>query len=159
MLQSVNSLPLNQGLKPGFLLKRQIPIRTHSQWQDETPDFIEIDLLRGLARGEQKNWSVGRRYLGYFRYDTQQALQTMAELEALLGLYVNFFQPSLKLKQKIRNGSKVKKVYDPPRRLTKGCWKATCRRRRNSFSSKNTSNLIRQSCRGKLLLYRTNFIF
>ena len=41
--------------KPGSLLKRQIPIRTHSQWKDNTPGFIEIDLLShdgGLARGE-----------------------------------------------------------------------------------------------------------
>jgi len=37
----------------------------------------------------------------------------MAELEALLGIYINFFQPSVKLKHKIRVGTKVKRVYNP----------------------------------------------
>lgn len=61
---------------------------------------------------EQKNWSIDRRFLGYFRYDTDQALEILKKLSKLLSLYVNFFQVSVKLKKKIRDGSKIKKVYD-----------------------------------------------
>jgi hypothetical protein len=31
--------------KPGTLLKSQIPIRTWSEWDEDTPGFVEIDLL------------------------------------------------------------------------------------------------------------------
>ena len=31
--------------KPGSLLKRQIPIRTYTPWDDEQPGFLEIDLV------------------------------------------------------------------------------------------------------------------
>jgi len=64
---------------------------------------------------EQKNWSIARRFLGYFRYDTDQALEVLEKLSKLLSLYVNFFQVSVKLKKKIRSGSKIKKVYDEPK--------------------------------------------
>lgn len=64
---------------------------------------------------EQKNWSIGRRYLGYFRYDTPEALEVMKELEELISLYVNYFQPSVKLKEKLRVGGKVKRIYEEPK--------------------------------------------
>jgi len=41
--------------KPGTLLKHQIPIRTFSDWDEQRPGFIEIDLVShegGNARGE-----------------------------------------------------------------------------------------------------------
>jgi len=31
--------------KPGILLKHQIPMRTFSQWDDDRPGFVEIDLV------------------------------------------------------------------------------------------------------------------
>jgi hypothetical protein len=41
--------------KPGTLLKKQIPLRTFSEWNEQRPGFVEIDLVAhdgGLAAGE-----------------------------------------------------------------------------------------------------------
>jgi len=61
---------------------------------------------------EQKNYSVVRRAVGYLRYDTEEELQTLNELYRHLRLYTNFFQPTMKLIEKTRIGSKVTKKYD-----------------------------------------------
>lgn len=61
---------------------------------------------------EQKNYSVVRRMVGYWRYDTHEELAALNELYAYLRLYTNFFQPVMKLRQKQRIGSKVIKRYD-----------------------------------------------
>ncbi len=186
--------------RPGTLLKHQIPIRTFSDWDENRPGFVEVDLVAhdgGLAAGdycqtldltdiattwtetaavrnkaqvwvfealqklrknlpfpllgldsdnggefinahleryckeqqisftrsrpyrkndncfvEQKNYSVVRRAVGYARYDTAEQLQLLNELYSYLRLYTNFFVPSMKLKSKERNGSRVKKRYD-----------------------------------------------
>lgn len=189
--------------KPGSMLKSQIPIRTFSEWNENMPGFLEIDLvgheggdptgqfiqslnavdictgwtepdavrnkaekwvsesidetkkrlpfaLLGIdsdnggefinnhlyryciqnkitftrARKyrkndncyvEQKNYSVVRKYVGYYRYDTEEELKALKELYKHLRLYINFFQPVMKLKEKVRVGSKVIKKYDTPR--------------------------------------------
>jgi hypothetical protein len=61
---------------------------------------------------EQKNYTVLRRFLGYGRYDTSQQLMIIKELVKLIEVYVNFFQPVMKLTKKERIGNKVKKQYD-----------------------------------------------
>jgi len=61
---------------------------------------------------EQKNYSIVRRAVGYRRYDTPDELQALNELYAVLRLYTNYFQPSMKLIEKTRIGSKVRKKYD-----------------------------------------------
>lgn len=61
---------------------------------------------------EQKNYSVVRRAVGYLRYDTEKELELLNQLYASLRLYTNFFQPVMKLIEKQRIGSKVKKKYD-----------------------------------------------
>jgi hypothetical protein len=33
------------GTKPGKLLKKHIPVRTHYPWDERTPDFFEIDTI------------------------------------------------------------------------------------------------------------------
>jgi hypothetical protein len=70
---------------------------------------------------EQKNWSVVRRLIGYDRYDSKTALETLNRVYNLARLYVNFFQPDMKLVHKSRHGARVHKVYDraqtPYRRL------------------------------------------
>jgi len=186
--------------KPGTLLKNQIPIRTYSEWDEQRPGFMEIDLVGhdgGDPRGEfiqtldvtdvctswtetqavrnkaqvwvfealegitqrlpfeikgidsdngsefinghlfrfceekqitftrsrpyrkndncfveQKNYSVVRRAVGYMRYDTEQELNVLNELYGHLRLYTNFFQPVMKIVEKTRVGSRVKKRYD-----------------------------------------------
>jgi len=43
------------GTKPGTLLKKQIPIRTFAEWDEQRPGFVEIDLVAhdgGLAAGD-----------------------------------------------------------------------------------------------------------
>ena len=66
------------------------------------------------AHVEQKNWSIVRRTVGYHRYDSLQQLDLLNRLYALLHYYGNFFLPVMKLKEKVRIGSKVKRVYDDP---------------------------------------------
>lgn len=61
---------------------------------------------------EQKNYSVVRKTVGYLRYDTEEELKILNELYGYLRLYTNFFQPTMKLVEKTRVGSKVKKRYD-----------------------------------------------
>lgn len=185
--------------KPGTLLKHQIPIRTFSEWNENTPGFVEIDLvshdggnlegdiiqtldvtdictgwtetravknkaqrwvfealqnviktlpfdLKGIDSDnggefinqhlkrfctenkinftrsrpyrkndscyvEQKNWSVVRRNVGYYRYDTSEELSLLNEIYIYLRLYTNFFQPVMKLISKSREGAKVRKTH------------------------------------------------
>ncbi|MFN2182972.1 MAG: transposase, partial [Anaerolineae bacterium] len=63
---------------------------------------------------EQKNWSVVRRAVGYGRYDSPEQLDLLNTLYARLHLYVNFFLPVMKLEEKVRIGSRVKRIYDDP---------------------------------------------
>jgi hypothetical protein len=67
------------------------------------------------AHIEQKNWSVVRRVVGYDRYESAQALRHLQDLYLQLRLYLNFFQPVMKLVGKERFGSRVKKRYDEAR--------------------------------------------
>jgi Integrase core domain len=63
---------------------------------------------------EQKNGAVVRRLMGYGRFDGLETARTMGRLYAAARLYVNFFQPSFKLKEKRREGAKVIKRYHAP---------------------------------------------
>jgi len=187
--------------KPGSLLKNLIPLHTFTEWDEERPGFLEIDLvahcgnttegqflctltctdlctgwtevtallhrsqqavsealnrmrqrlpfpLLGIdsdnggefindllyryclneqitftrsrpyqkndqAHVEQKNWSVVRHTVGYDRWETQQQLSLLESVYDDLRLYINFFQPSLKLIAKERIGNQTRKRYDP----------------------------------------------
>ena len=61
---------------------------------------------------EQKNGSLVRKFVGYDRFEGAAACKQLAALYGVLRLYVNFFQPSVKLVSKERKGSKVIKRYD-----------------------------------------------
>ena len=56
-----------------------------------------------------------RRLIGYDRYNSRAALEALNRVYNLLRLYVNFFQPMMKLVSKTRHGAKVHKVYDTAR--------------------------------------------
>lgn len=187
--------------QPGSLLKNLIPVRTFTEWDEERPGFLEIDLvahcgnttegqylntltctdlctgwtditavlhrsqeavseaiqrmrqrlpfpLLGIdsdnggefindllyrycldeqitftrsrpyqkndqAHVEQKNWSVVRHTVGYDRWETEQELALLESVYDDLRLYINFFQPSLKLIAKERIDKKTYKRYDP----------------------------------------------
>ena len=64
------------------------------------------------AHVEQKNWSVVRHLIGYDRFETQEELQLLNSIYDDLRLYVNFFQPVLKLIGKEQVGKKTIKRYD-----------------------------------------------
>ena len=63
---------------------------------------------------EQKNGSIVRRLVGYGRLSGVGATKALATLYASSRLYVNFFQPSFKLKSKTRDGARVHKIYFTP---------------------------------------------
>jgi hypothetical protein len=185
--------------RPGYLLKKHIPVRTYADWSEDRPGFFEADLVAhggesasgqflqtltitdvftgwtelvallakseaGVMKGfsdvrdslpfpllgldtdngsefinhtilgwcqrekitftrsreykkndqayvEEKNGSIVRRLIGYDRYEGMQSWQLLASLYSVARLYVNFFQPSLKLSQKEREGGKVTRHY------------------------------------------------
>jgi hypothetical protein len=67
------------------------------------------------AHIEQKNWTHVRKLLGWDRYDSPQALETINDLyRHELRLMMNLFQPSVKLVRKVRVGSRLRRVYDRP---------------------------------------------
>ena len=80
---------------------------------------IEVTRSRAYKKNdqafvEQKNGAVVRRLVGYGRFEGVEAAQAMARLYAAARFYVNFFQPSFKLKEKRREGAKVIKRYHAP---------------------------------------------
>ena len=63
---------------------------------------------------EQKNGSVVRRLVGYGRLEGVAAADALQRLYSASRLFVNFFQPSFKLKEKVRNGARITKRYYAP---------------------------------------------
>jgi hypothetical protein len=61
---------------------------------------------------EQKNGSVVRNTVGFGRFDTEEDLRLLQLVYEHLHVYVNFFQPVMKLIKKERIDGKTVKVYD-----------------------------------------------
>jgi hypothetical protein len=126
--------PRNQGQQAVFAalldIRQRLPVPLRGIDSDNDSAFINEHLKRycdqeeitftrsrpykknDQAHVEGKNWTVVRKYVGYARYEGDLARLTLNELYRDLRLYVNFFQPVMKLKEKIRVDGKVKKVYD-----------------------------------------------
>jgi hypothetical protein len=66
------------------------------------------------AHIEQKNWTHVRKLVGYERYDSLAAVEAINELYAEVRLLQNLFLPSVKLVEKKRVGSRVRRKYDAP---------------------------------------------
>jgi hypothetical protein len=64
------------------------------------------------AHVEQKNWSVVRHTVGYDRFETEEELRLLRKVYEDLRLYINFFQPVMKLMGKQRIDGKTIKYYD-----------------------------------------------
>ncbi len=65
------------------------------------------------AHIEQKNWTHVRKLVAWERYDTPQAVEALNDLyRNELRLWMNLFQPSVKLVKKSRVGSRLRRVYD-----------------------------------------------
>jgi len=69
-------------------------------------DYMKND----QAHVEERNGAVIRRFIGYDRYEG--AADAFNRVYSLLRLWINFFQPSMKLISKQRIGAKVIKRYD-----------------------------------------------
>lgn len=63
---------------------------------------------------EQKNGAVIRRMVGHDRLSGIVAGQALAQLLQVVRLYVNFFQPSFKLKERRREAGRVVRKYHSP---------------------------------------------
>jgi hypothetical protein len=114
-------------------IERSLPFPLRGLDCDNGSEFINVQLFRYCASQgitftrsrpyrkndncfvEQKNWPVVRQQVGYGRYDTPEELEVLRELYECLRLYVNFFQPQMKLVSKTRRGAKVSKRYDRAR--------------------------------------------
>ena len=114
------------------VLRRQFPIPIRGIDSDNDSAFInetlqaycqqqkwEFTRSRAYQKNdqawiEQKNGAVVRRFVGYERYSGLLAGQCLARLFQAVRLFVNYFQPSMKLRSKTRVGAKVKKTYHKP---------------------------------------------
>ena len=61
---------------------------------------------------EQKNWTHVRKIVGYRRFDNTSELRLLNEIYGVLRLYKNFCLPTLRLRSKIREQGRIKRVYD-----------------------------------------------
>lgn len=61
---------------------------------------------------EQKNWSLVRKAVGYMRYDREEELKVLNELWEVEDVYTNFFQPVMRLSEKERIGSRMRRRHD-----------------------------------------------
>ena len=111
-------------------LRGRLPVPLLGLDTDNGSEFINYEMLRYCQREqitftrsrvnrkndqafvEEKNGSVVRRLIGYDRYEGLGAWRALIQLYEILRLYVNFFQPSMKLIEKQRDGARVKKRYD-----------------------------------------------
>lgn len=67
------------------------------------------------AHVEQKNWTHVRQLFGYYRYENPRLVTLMNDLyQNELSLLHNYFYPAMKLQDKVRIKSKIKKRYDQP---------------------------------------------
>lgn len=62
---------------------------------------------------EQKNDACVREYIGYERLETVEQLKALGEVYEVLCPLLNYFIPTAKMIRKIREGKKIKKIYEP----------------------------------------------
>lgn len=111
-------------------VRQRLPFPLLGLDTDNGGEFINYDLLRycekekitftrsrtyrknDQAHVEEKNGSVVRRLVGYDRYEGMDAWRALTSLYGVLRLYVNFFQPSVKLLSKERKEGRTIKRYD-----------------------------------------------
>ena len=64
------------------------------------------------AHIEQKNWSVVRKAVGYDRFESPEMLELLRALYENMHLFVNFFQPVMKLVGKMVVDNKTHRIHD-----------------------------------------------
>jgi hypothetical protein len=70
------------------------------------------DLKADQCYVEQKNRAVVRTMVGHDRLIGEQAYRQLREVYRAVRLFINCFQPSMKLLCKSREGRKVRRIYD-----------------------------------------------
>ncbi len=114
--------------------RRELPFALLGIDSDNGSEFINQHLLRWTARLgvkftrsrsykkndnahiEQKNWTHVRKIFGWDRYDTAEQCAAMnAVYRGDLLQMMNLFQPCVKLVEKVRIGSRVRRRYDKPK--------------------------------------------
>ena len=125
-------------------LRRQLPFPLLGVDSDNGSEFINVPLWNYCQRChitftrarvgrkndnayvEQKNWSVVRRLVGDERFDTPEQVEQLNTLYGVYRLYVNHYLPVMKLVAKVREGRRVKKLYDAPKtpyqRIIESAW-------------------------------------
>jgi hypothetical protein len=111
-------------------VRGRMPFRLLGLDSDNGSEFINYDLAKWCQHEgitftrsrpykkndncfvEQKNGSIVRRVIGRDRYSSKQAYENLNRIYYLLRLYINFFQPVMKLVSKTRHGARVHRVYD-----------------------------------------------
>ena len=115
-------------------MRQSLPFPLRGIDSDNGSEFINAHLVRycqvksiQFTRGrpykkddnahiEQKNWTHIRKLVGWERYDSAAAVKLLNSLyRNEIRLMMNLFQPSVKLMQKKRVGSRLKRIYDAPR--------------------------------------------
>ena len=112
-------------------VRKMLPFPMLGLDTDNGSEFINSDLIAYCAREkitftrgraykkndqcfvEQKNGVVVRQLIGYDRFEGEMAYLQLREIYRAVRLYVNFFQPSMKLHEKHRSGARVQKIYYP----------------------------------------------
>lgn len=83
-----------------------------------TEERIEFTRSRAYKKNdncfvEQKNSTHVRQVIGYLRYDTEEEMSLINDIyQNELRLFKNFFQPVIKLKEKIRIKGKIHRKYE-----------------------------------------------
>lgn len=114
-------------------LKDRLPFTLLAVNSDNGSEFLNYHLVRYCRRQgieftrsrpykkddnahiEQKNWTCVRKLIGWDRYDTPQAVAVMNDLYASFRLMVNLYQPSVRLHQRVRVGSRLRRYYENPK--------------------------------------------
>lgn len=114
-----------EGLLPfalqGFDVDNGSEFLTWHLWRYFLNRPLPVDLRRSRpykkndqAYVEQKNWTHVRQLLGYERIENPELVPAINDLYCTWGILHNFFCPTLKLKSKVRQGSKTKRIYAKP---------------------------------------------
>lgn len=77
------------------------------------------------AHVEQKNWMTARQLFGQMRIENPDCVALMNDLYTNeWSWYINFFSPSFKLQQKIKQNSKWKRIYGKPKTPFQRVWES-----------------------------------
>ena len=77
------------------------------------------------AHVEQKNWMTARQLFGHIRIENPDCVPLMNQIYINeWSWYNNFFCPSFKLKEKVKRGSKYKRIYDKPKTPFHRVWES-----------------------------------